>query len=181
MDLMEKRLKSELIYDGAILSVRRDLVELPNGKTAYREVVDKMGAVCVVPLFDDGRVGVVNQFRYPYMAEILELPAGKLDGDEDPLTGAVRELSEETGLTAERWDYLGTMYPSVGFTNEILYLYLARGLKSGEQHLDKDEFLNYETMPLEELVDLVMGNKLPDAKSAIAVLKTKLFLEREVR
>ena len=179
MDFTEKQLSSQRIYEGAILSLRRDRVLLPNGDEAYREVIDKGGAVSVLPLFDDGTVGMVRQFRYPYQEEVLEVPAGKLDGDEAPLDGAIRELSEETGLTAARYDDLGKMYAAAAYTTETLHIYLARELTQGKQHLDADEFLSYERIPLATLEEWVMTDQLPDAKTQLAVLKTLRFLQRE--
>ncbi len=181
MDFTEKQLKSEAIFHGRIMDVRRDVVLLPDGGQSVREVIDKSGAVCVLPLFANGDVGMVRQFRYPFLKEVLEIPAGKLDGDETPLEGAVRELSEETGLSAGRYDYLGEMYPAAAYTNEVVHIYLARELTEGKQHLDPGEFLSYEAIPLSQLEDMVMANEIPDAKTALAVLKTAAFLVREKR
>lgn len=179
MDFAERQLSSQRIYDGAILSLRRDVVSLPDGGTAYREVIDHGGAVCVIPLFDDGQVGMVRQYRYSIESMLLEIPAGKMDEGETHLECAKRELSEETGLVAEKYDYLGCVFPAAAYDTELVHIYLARGLTQGEAHLDEGEFLSYETIPLTILEEMVMNNEIPDAKTVIAVLKTRRILEQE--
>ncbi len=179
MDFTERQLSTQRIYDGAILALRRDTVSLPDGSTAFREVIDHGGAVCVLPLFDDERVGMVRQYRYSIESMLLEIPAGKLDGDEEPIVGAARELEEETGLVAARYDYMGCMYPAAAYDTELVHIYLARGLTQGAAHLDEGEFLSYETIPLATLEAMVMNNQIPDAKTVIAVLKTRRILQQE--
>ena len=176
MSFYEKPLKSDVIYEGRILRVRRDTVELQNGKTAFREVVDHTGGVGILALTAEGAVPMVRQFRYPFMAETLEIPAGKLEQGEDPLDCAVRELSEETGFTAGRMISLGALLPSPGYCAETLYIYLALELTPGRAHLDEDEFLNVEYYPLEELHKMCMSGQLVDAKTVLAVLKAESFL-----
>lgn len=176
MAFYEKPLKSDIIYEGRIMRVRNDTVELQNGKTAYREVVDHTGGVGVIALTADGAVPMVRQFRYPFMAETLEIPAGKLEKGEDPLECAVRELSEETGCSAGEMIPLGSLLPSPGYCAETLYIYLALDLKAGRPHLDEDEFLNVEYYPLEKLHDMCMSGELVDAKTVLAVLKAEIYL-----
>ena len=177
MELMEKTLSSERLFQGVILGLRRDTVQLPNGKTAFREVAEHPGGVAVVALTEEGEVMLVRQYRYPIQSLLLELPAGKLDKDaEDQLEAAKRELSEETGLEAEEWTYLGNMLFSPGFCTEKIHMYLARQLKKGSQHLDEDEFLNVETMTFDELFAQVMDGTITDAKTVAATLKTKFLL-----
>ena len=169
--LIEKKISGERIFSGKILGVERDVVELPNGETAFREVIRKNGAVCVVALTENDEVLLVNQCRYPYNAVLKEIPAGKLDGDEDHLLCAIRELSEETGYEAETIVPIGEFYPSPAIMDEVLYMYLAKGLKPGEMHTDDDEFIINEKMPLEELVQKIIDGEIPDGKTQAAVLK----------
>lgn len=177
MDCTEKTISSEPKFSGRVFSVRVDKVALPNGHTSFREVVDHNGGVAVVPVDNDGCVIAVRQFRYPFMKELLEIPAGKLEKGEDPLECAVRELSEETGFSAAEMIPLGAMYPSPGFCRETLYIYLALGLTPGEAHLDEDEFLNVERVPLDKLVSQIMSCEVCDGKTVAGVLKAQKYLE----
>ena len=155
-----------------------DQAQLPDGKQASREVVLHPGGVAVLPLDEDGNVTLVQQYRYPFHQVILELPAGKLDVEDEPHEMAARrELSEETGLEAEELTYLGCLLASPGFCNERLHLYLARGLSRAESHPDDDEFLNVVTMPFEQLLEQVMNGTIEDAKTVAGVLKTKVLLK----
>lgn len=177
MDLDERRVHSETIFDGKIIKVKRDQAELPDGGLAVREVVEHPGGVCVLALDEDLTVTLVRQFRYPIQQQLLELPAGKLEYGEDHFSAAVRELSEETGLEAEEWTYLGYMLSSPGFCTEKIHMYLARKLKRQRQHLDEDEFLDVLVMPFDALVKHVMDNTIADGKTAAAALKTKVLLD----
>ena len=170
-DLIEKKISSEDIYDGCLLHVKRDTVELPNGKEAVREWIRHPGASAVLPLLPDGRVILVRQYRYPVEKVTLEVPAGKLDApDEDPRICAERELAEETGYTAKSLTKLTTIATTVGFSNEYIHLYAAEDLVSGKQHTDEDEFINVVKVPLEEAVDMVRDGRIFDAKSAVSIL-----------
>ena len=175
MELTEKTLSSETIFDGRILHVRRDTVLLPNGHQSTREVVDHPGGVCVLALDDQERALVVSQFRYPYGEVLRELPAGKLEYGEDPAQAAVRELREETGAVAGRFQFLGELYPSPGYCGEIIRMYLARDLSFGDTDPDEDEFLGLERVPFGQLVDQVLSGEIKDAKTIAAVLKVKLL------
>lgn len=177
MKYQEKRLSGKMVYEGKILKVRVDEVSLVNGRTAVREVMMHPGGVAVVPLLPDGDVICVRQFRYPMGQDVLEVPAGKLDRGEEPLAGAKRELEEETGYTAKEYVYLGEFYPSPGFCDEVLHIYLATGLEKGQAHPDEDEFLDVEKISLEELAGMIGRNELPDGKTIAAVLKAKMYLE----
>ena len=178
MNLEEKQLKAEYLYKGKIINLRRDEAEIPNGTVALREVVEHPGGVCVAALTDDNEVLMVRQFRYPYSEIILEIPAGKRDGkDEDPLACGIRELKEETGATAEKFLFLGQLYPTPGYCGEIIWLYAATGLSFGECDPDDDEFLSVEKIPLDTLVDMIMKGEIKDAKTQTAILKLKLLKE----
>jgi ADP-ribose pyrophosphatase len=180
MDFEEKTLESEYIYKGKIISLKKDTVSLPNGHKATREVVEHPGGVCVAPLTKDGELIFVRQYRYPYAEELLELPAGKLDRvGEDPLECGKRELREETGASAEKYTFLGKLYPSPGYFNEVLYLYLAQELTDGEQQPDEDEFLDVVKIPLEKAVQMVMANEITDGKTQTAILKTYFLLKKD--
>ena len=175
-ELRETQLSSREIFDGRILHVFEDTVRLPNGAAASREYLRHIGAVCVIPVLEDGSVLVERQYRYPVAQVLTEIPAGKLDAkDEDHLLAAQRELREETGATAERWS-LGLFYPACAYSDEAIEMYLAQGLHFGERHLDADEFLNVARVPLTELVEEVMAGRIPDAKTQIAILKADRLL-----
>jgi len=158
--------------------MRRDEILLPDGSEGFREVVEHPGGVSVAALTEDGCVLFVRQFRYPYGEEILEIPAGKLERGEDPLECGKRELLEETGAVAESYVFLGKLYPTPGYTNEIIYMYAATGLTFGEASPDEDEFLALERIPLDEAVRMVMDGTLPDAKTQTMILKLS-HLRRE--
>ena len=179
MKLYEETLDSKVLFAGKIITVRQDTARLENGAVVGREVVEHPGGVCVLALEEDGTTYTVKQFRYPFGQVTEELPAGKLDGPEDPALAARRELSEEVGLEAGEWTYLGGILASPGFSTEMIHMYLARDLKQGKQHLDEDEFLNVERRPFAELVDRGMSGALCDAKTVAAILKTREFLRRE--
>ncbi len=171
MDLTEKRLNSNYVFKGRIIKVRVDDALLPNGATATREVIEHNGGVCVVPLTAENEVLMVEQFRYPYSEVVLEIPAGKRDGDEEPLTCGIRELKEETGAVAKNFEYLGELYPSPGYCGEIIHMYLATDLDFGETYPDEDEFLNLKKIPLKTAVDMVLKGEIKDAKTQTALLK----------
>lgn len=176
-NLTEVKTDSQEIFDGVILHVFRDTVSLPNGSPATREVIRHVGAVGVIPITDDGKVIIERQFRYPLNRVVTEIPAGKLDSfTEDRLSAAKRELEEETGYTAREWLDMGDYYPTPAYCDERITLYLARGLELGQRHLDEDEFLNFEAVPLSELVEAVMGGRITDGKTQVAVLKAARLL-----
>lgn len=179
MNLLEKQISSKYVYNGKIINVRIDDAEIPNGEIKKREVVEHPGGVCVVPLTDKNEVLLVKQFRYPYSEIILEVPAGKRDkgSGETPLECGIRELKEETGAAAEDFIFLGELYPSPGYINEIVYMYLAKGLNFSEPEPDDDEFLELERLPLDTVVEMVMSNEIKDAKTQTAILKTKYLLD----
>lgn len=175
MDLTERTLSSQELYRGRIIRVRLDEVTLPNGRTARREVVEHPGGVGILALDNCGQVLLVRQYRYAFGRTLLEIPAGKREAGEDPFTTAQRELSEEIGATADSWTDMGTLIASPGCYNEVLYLYLAQGLHFGDTHLDEDEFLTVERMPLAELTERCMRGEIADAKTVCAALKAKIM------
>ncbi|MBR4201612.1 MAG: NUDIX hydrolase [Oscillospiraceae bacterium] len=176
--LKEEQLRSEEIYRGRILDITRDTVLLENGAEATREVVHHPGGACVVPLTEDGQVLMVRQFRYPHRQVTLEIPAGKLEYGENPLECAVRELKEEVGGEADHLEPLGALLPTPAYDEEVIYMYLARQISSRKaQSLDEDEFLDVIRMPLDEAVQMVMDDRIRDAKTQIALLKTAFLLE----
>ena len=179
MDLTEKKLKSEQLYDGKIVKLFRDTVELPNGKTALREVVRHPGGVIILPIDNDGNVHMVRQFRYAYDRVILEIPAGKLEYGEEPLAAAKRELEEEIGAKADSWVSLGDIWPTPGFCDEVQHLYLARGLTFGDTHPDEDEFLEQVKMPFAEVFAMAADGRMQDSKSIVALLRAGLLMEEE--
>ncbi len=179
MKLTEKTVTSEKVFSGRLLQVYADTVELPDGSVSGREYIRHPGGVGIVALTDDRQVLLVQQHRYPYGEVVTEIPAGKRDPGEAPLTTAQRELEEETGMQAEEWVPLGAMYPSPGYTDEVDYLFLATGLHATHAHPDEDEFLDVLYMPLEEALISTMTGTLPDAKTQLALLKVARVLERE--
>ncbi len=178
MDLKETMVSSQTIFEGKIIKVTLDQAQLPDGSLAPREVVYHPGGVAVLALDEDNTVYLVKQYRYPIQQLLLELPAGKLDhgAEENVLLGAQRELSEETGLEAAQWTYLGYTLASPGFCDEALHMYLARGLTRKRQHLDEDEFLDVVTMPFGQLVEQVMDGTITDGKTVSTTLKVKVLL-----
>lgn len=177
MDYTEKVIRHVNRYEGVIVQVDMEMVQVPNGNITMREVVRHPGGVCVVALEEDGTVAMVRQYRFPIGEHLLELPAGKLEPGEEPLPAAKRELSEETGLEADEWRDLGFIYTSPGFSTERLYLYLATGLHHGAQHLDRNEFLDVEYYPLDTLQDMVLRGELADGKTVAGVLKTAALVK----
>jgi len=177
MDLTEKQLKRQTLYTGRIITVYKDDVKLINNATTTREVVSHPGGVAVVALTPNDEVFLVRQFRYPYQKEILEIPAGKLEKDEEPFLAMKRELQEETGAIANTFTFLGEMYPSPGFSDEVLYLWACRITEMGKMNLDDDEFLEVQKIPLEEALNKVLNNEIKDAKTQVGLLRTKLLLD----
>jgi len=172
MNLREKTIKSEKIYDGRVIKLSVDTVITPGGREATREIIHHPGGVGVVAVDEDNMIYLVEQYRIPYDEVLLEIPAGKIDpGETDVQKAAERELREETGLTADSLQFIGNFYPSVGFLDEDLRLFVAKGLHMGETDPDEDEFLNLVKIPFPKAVEMVMDNRIKDGKTIAAILK----------
>lgn len=178
MDFTEKTISTREIYKGRIVHLVEDTVVLPGGGTAGRELVLHNGGVGVIAIDENKNVLMVRQYRKPYDEVVLEIPAGKLEKGEEPLPAGMRELSEETGYEAKEYTFLGKFYPTPGYCSEIIHLYLAQNLSFVGQHLDPDEFVEVEKIPLEKLVQMVMDNEIPDGKTAIAILKADKIVNK---
>ena len=169
MEFEEKTAQKSYIYNGKILNLRKDDVILPNGKPAIREIVEHGGGSCIICQKDDS-VYMVKQFRYAYGEEVWEIPAGKLEKGEDPKITAIRELEEEAGLKAKDASLLFEVYPSPGYTNEIIRIYRAEGITESKQSLDEDEFLTGKWFTLDELRKMMQTGEIKDGKTLIALL-----------
>ncbi len=175
-DLTEHFVSGEEVFSGKLLRVRRDVVRLPDGSEAVREYVRHPGAVLIVALFDDGQVLLERQFRYPHGREFIELPAGKLEPGEPHFDTARRELLEETGYVAAEWRRLGVIHTSIGYTDEAIEMFLARGLEKREAKLDDGEFLEVFTLPFDEALAMVRDGRITDAKTVAGLLWARIFL-----
>lgn len=168
-DLHETELASETVFKGRLLHVKRDRVRLPDGAESTREYIVHPGAVVVIPVFDNGDLLLERQHRYPLHRDFIELPAGKIDPGEDDLTCAKRELEEETGYTASEWREVTTIYPCIGYSDERLAFYLAKGLKEGNHGRDTDEFLEILRVPFDEAMDWIRSGKICETKTVIGL------------
>lgn len=168
MQLEEKTVKKNYVFRGKIITVRCDDAQLPDGKPCRREIVEHPGGACVLCV-KDGKVALVRQFRYAYGEAIYEIPAGKLSEGEDPMLAAERELGEETGLVADELALLYVLYPTPGYSAEKIFIYEARGVREGKQHLDEGEFLNVEYVPVQKALKMVEDGTICDAKTIVAL------------
>ena len=176
MHLHEKTLESKVVYEGPIFTITHDIAELEDGKTAVRDVLRHHGGVCVIPVTEKNEIYLVKQFRYPFSCVTHEVPAGKLEKNEDPAQCGRRELLEETGCICAEYIFLGETLPVPAYNSEIIYMYLAKGLTLVQQKLDEGEFLDVEKIPLTEAVQLVMDGRIRDGKTQIAILKAARIL-----
>lgn len=178
--LAEETVSSEAVYQGVFLQIRRDQARLPDGSLHTREWVLHPGASAILALADDGQILMERQWRYPMGREYLEIPAGKIDAGESPLQTAQRELLEETGMRAQHWEPLTVIHPAIGFSNEVIHIFLARGLSGSSEHaaLDQGEQIETLWMSLDDLMDRVLAGQLPDVKTQIALWHLK---ERKAR
>lgn len=179
MHLEEKTKESNVVYDGKIFQIKRDSVILEDCSEAVREFVVHHGGVCVLPVTDNNEIIMVRQYRYPLAQTTLEVPAGKLNKGEDHCEAGKRELLEETGAAAEKFDYLGEIYPIPAYTTEIIHMYLARGLSFSSQNLDEDEFLDVVKVPFEEALQMVLNGELKDSKTMIIIMKAWIMMQKE--
>jgi ADP-ribose pyrophosphatase len=173
---MNKKLSSKTIFRGRIINLRLDEVELPDGRLAGREIVEHPGAAAIVPIDFEGRVHLVRQYRDAVAQELLEIPAGKLKPGEEPVAGARRELEEELGVVAGKWTHLSTFYSTPGFSDEIMHVFLAEDIKSGDPDVEREEFMEFETRLL-DTADEWLG-ELKDAKSVAGVLLARREMQR---
>ncbi len=180
MELFEKTVEKNYVYEGKIINVRRDKAELHNGNPCTREVVEHNGGVCVAALTENKELIFVRQFRYPYMEVVLELPAGKLEKGEDPFEAGKRELEEETGTVAGKYYDLGKFYPTPGYCGEIIHLYAASDLTATQMNPDEDEFLEVEKIHIDKAVDMVINNEIRDGKTIALIMKVAEMLRRGI-
>jgi ADP-ribose pyrophosphatase len=174
-DLTEHFVSGERIFDGKLLKVHRDVVRLPDGSLGAREYVKHPGAVAIVPLFDDGRVLLERQFRYPQGREFIEVPAGKLEPNEPHLETAKRELLEETGYRASDWRRLGVIHQGIAHSDEAIEIFIARGLVKGEARLDAGEFLETLSVPFDQALEMIRDGRITDAKTVAALFWARSF------
>lgn len=169
--LEEKTIKTEKIFTGKVISLQVDDVELPNGKTSKREIIKHPGAVAVIAITDENKIVMVEQYRKALERTLVEIPAGKLEKGEEPLSTAKRELEEETGYDCESLEWLISFYTSPGFADELIHLYVAKGLQKKENaaSLDEDEFVNLLELSLEEAIEYMDDKRIYDAKTAFAI------------
>ena len=172
-DLKEHKLSSTKIFSGKLINLYLDNVSLPNGKKSTREWVDHPGAVCLVPIIDNGDILLIRQFRYGPGKEFIEIPAGKLEIDEEPLKCGLRELEEETGYKSNKMTFLTKIHPAIGFSNEKMWMYLAEELELSEKKLDEDEFLELLPTPLNIALEWVFTGKITDVKTIIGIMWLK--------
>ncbi|ABO50422.1 NUDIX hydrolase [Desulforamulus reducens MI-1] len=169
-DLVETTIASKLVYEGKILNLRVDQVTLPNGREGSREVVEFSQAVAVVAVKEDNKVLLVKQYRYPVGEVLMELPAGKMDQDENPEQCALRELQEETGYKPRSIQKICDFYTTPGFSSERMHLFLATGLTEGEQSPDEDEFVKVEEVPFDQAIQMIFEGKIQDGKTIAGLL-----------
>lgn len=170
-DFTENTLERNVLFEGRIVNLCKDKILLPNGKEAPREYVEHRGGVAVLAIDEAGYVPLVRQYRYPLRKHLWEIPAGKLEKGEDPNEAIRRELREEAGLAAEKIEPLGEVYPTCGYSNEVIRLYLATGLSYVGAHPDEDEFLEIKYVKLSDLYERCLSGEIRDGKTVVAVLK----------
>lgn len=179
--LAEQKKHSEKIFTGELLHVFKDEAILPDSSTGRREWIQHPGACAVVPMFGNGDCVLIQQFRYPAQQLFWEVPAGKIDFSEDPLSTAKRELKEETGYRAEQWTYIGHFYPAIGYADEIIHIYLAEELTQGAQNTDTDEFLSIYRVSFKEVLNMIDSGEINDAKTISSIIRVQGFLKKRKR
>ncbi len=175
MNLIEKKIQGETVFQGRLLNVKKDTVLLPNGKTSTREYILHNGAVAVIAVLKNGNIIMENQFRYPNQKVYLELPAGKLEVGEDPIEAAKRELLEETGAVAKNIEFLCDIEPTIAYSSEVIHIYLATDIEISQQQLDEDEFVEVVEYSLGDLLEMIKNNQIPDSKTVCGLLHYAMF------
>ena len=178
MDLTEHCISSETLAQGDFLTIKQDVVRLANGDVSQREYVMHPGAVVIVPLLSNGNVVLERQFRYPLHQVFIELPAGKIDPDEDVLKTGQRELLEETGYSAQKWVKLGVQHPCIGYSNEVIHVYLATNLAAGRHQRDEDEMLEVFDVKLEQCLEMIQNQEITDSKTIVALFLADKYLQK---
>lgn len=176
--LIERCVSSTTLVKGRMLTAKHDEISLPNGSAAFREYVLHPGAVLIVPLLPNGNVVLERQFRYPLRQVFVELPAGKIEPGEDVLVTGKRELFEETGYTASNWMSLGLQHPCIGYSNEVIHMFLATNLTAGESALDEGEFLEVFELPFDECLEMVQRGEITDSKTIAALFLAEKYLAK---
>lgn len=170
MIVEEKTLSSQRIYEGQVLNLRRDEVSVKDGKTSYREIIEHRGGVALAAITDEGKMVMVRQYRKAAEKAVLEVPAGKIEENEEPQITAARELKEETGYSAEHIRFLTSFYSSIGYSTEKIYLYLATGLTPGETEFDDQEAIDILEYDCNDLKEMILSGELEDGKTIVAIL-----------
>lgn len=169
-------LKTEEVFKGKIIDIKRDEILLPDGNTALREVVLRGDAAAIVPIDKDGNVILIRQYRHSALQEVLEIPAGMIEEGEAPIDCAIRELEEETSFKSKNLTHLSTIYPAIGFCTEKIHIYLAKDLEQGEFNFDQDEFITVEKYSLDDAISLIYTGEIVDSKTIIGLITCKKFL-----
>ena len=178
-DMSETQVSSETVFHGKLLHVKADRVRLSNGHEATREYILHPGAAMIIAMTDGQTIALIRQFRYPLARHFIELPAGKIDPGEDPFDTAKRELREECGYVATEWRHLTTLHPGIGYSNERIELYLARGITQVERQLDDDEFLETVLVPVTEAMEWIRDGRITEAKAVTGLLWAEKILRGE--
>ncbi len=179
MIFQEKTMKSDKVYEGKVINLRVDTVELPDKKYSKREVIEHPGSVAIVSLREDNKIVLVKQYRKPVERFLLELPAGKMEINEEPRETALRELEEETGYKAGKLEYLIEIFPTPGISDEKIYLFLARDLEEGKLNLDPGEFIDIEEIEISQLEKMILRGEIMDAKTIVGINYVKSYMENK--
>lgn len=178
-ELTETTKSSKVVFNGKLLHVFYDEANLPDGSVSTREWIKHPGASAIVPIFENGDVMLIDQFRYPAKQIFSEVPAGKIDVGENPHQTAKRELLEETGLVAEKLHYVGHFFPAIGYADEVIHIYVAMKLTSHEEGTDDDEFVQKKRIPFSKAIEMVHSGEINDGKTICCLLRAKRFIEKK--
>lgn len=177
MEFNEKTIEREYIYNGKIINLRKDKVEIPGGKESYREIVEHNGGVAIFAINEKKEVIMVRQFRKPFDEVLMEIPAGKLEKGENPLECGMRELEEETGFKAKNMELMNVIYPSPGFSNERLYIYFCDEMEKSTTNYDEDEIIQIDYIPYDKVVEMIYKNEISDAKTITGILMAGKYIK----